>query len=35
MVFLLLFVALRPIKMVLRWLFNLKYFDLPEFNASF
>ena len=35
MVFLLLFMALMPIKMVLRWLFNLKYFIyLPEFNAS-
>ncbi len=35
MVILLLFMALMPIKMVLRWLFNLKYFIyLPEFNAS-
>ncbi len=35
MVVLLLFMALMPIKMVLRWLFNLKYFIyLPEFNAS-
>ena len=35
MVMLLLFMALMPIKMVLRWLFNLKYFIyLPEFNAS-
>ena len=35
MVFLLLFMALMPIKMVLRWVFNLKYFIyLPEFNAS-
>lgn len=35
MVFLLLFMALMPIKMVLRWLFNLKYFIyLPEFNAN-
>ena len=33
---LLLFMALMPIKMVLRWLFNLKYFIyLPEFNVSF
>ena len=33
--FLLLFMALMPIKMVLRWLFNLKYFIyLPEFNAN-
>ena len=32
---LLLFMALMPIKMVLRWLFNLKYFIyLPEFNAN-
>jgi hypothetical protein len=35
MILLLLFMALMPIKMVLRWLFNLKYFIyLPEFNAS-
>jgi hypothetical protein len=35
MVFLLLLMALMPIKMVLRWLFNLKYFIyLPEFSAS-
>ena len=35
MVFLLLFMALMPIKMVLRWLFNLKYLIyLPEFNAN-
>jgi hypothetical protein len=35
MVMLLLFMALMPIKMVLRWLFNLKYFIfLPEFNAN-
>src|SRR4051812_33653874 len=35
MVILLLFMALMPIKMVLRWIFNLKYFIyLPEFNAS-
>jgi hypothetical protein len=35
MVFLLLFMAMMPIKMVLRWVFNLKYFIyLPEFNAS-
>jgi len=35
MVFLLLLMALMPIKMVLRWLFNLKYFIyLPEFNAN-
>jgi len=35
MVILLLFMALMPIKMVLRWLFNLKYFIyLPEFNAN-
>src|SRR5687768_9185890 len=34
MVILLLFMALMPIKMVLRWIFNLKYFIyLPEFNA--
>ena len=27
--------ALMPIKMVLRWIFNLKYFIyLPEFNAN-
>ena len=32
---LLLFMALMPIKMVLRWLFNLKYFIfLPEYNAN-
>jgi hypothetical protein len=32
----LLLMALMPIKMVLRWLFNLKYFIyLPEFNANF
>jgi len=31
----LLLMALMPIKMVLRWLFNLKYFIyLPEFNAN-
>ncbi|HEY8668199.1 MAG TPA: hypothetical protein VIL86_16240 [Tepidisphaeraceae bacterium] len=36
MVILLLFMALMPIKMVLRWLFNVKYFIyLPEFNSSF
>jgi hypothetical protein len=30
-----LFMALMPIKMVLRWLFNLKYFIyFPEFNAN-
>jgi hypothetical protein len=35
MVVLLLFMALMPIKMVLRWVFNLKYFIfLPEFGAS-
>src|SRR5688500_4195603 len=35
MVSLLLLMALMPIKMVLRWLFNLKYFIyLPEFNAN-
>ncbi len=35
MVLLLLFMALMPIKMVLRWIFNLKYFIyLPEFNAN-
>lgn len=35
MVFLLLLMALMPIKMVLRWLFNLKYFIfLPEFSAN-
>jgi hypothetical protein len=35
MVTLLLFMALMPIKMVLRWIFNLKYFIfLPEFNSS-
>jgi len=35
MVILLLFMALMPIKMVLRWLFNLKYFIyLPEFNSN-
>ena len=35
MVTLLLLMALMPIKMVLRWLFNLKYFIyLPEFNAN-
>src|SRR5688572_19771165 len=35
MVMLLLFMALMPVKMVLRWIFNLKYFIyLPEFNAS-
>ena len=35
MVFLLLLMALMPIKMVLRWIFNLKYFIyLPEFNAN-
>jgi hypothetical protein len=35
MVTLLLLMALMPIKMVLRWLFNLKYFIyLPEFNSS-
>lgn len=35
MVILLLFMAMMPIKMVLRWLFNMKYFIyLPEFNAN-
>jgi hypothetical protein len=35
MVFLLLLMAMMPIKMVLRWWFNLKYFVyLPEFNAN-
>ena len=35
MVFLLLCMTALPIKMVLRWLFNLKYFIyLPEFNAN-
>ena len=35
MVILLLFMAMMPIKMVLRWLFNMKYFVyLPEFNAN-
>jgi hypothetical protein len=35
MVILLLFMALMPIKMVLRWILNLKYFIyLPEFNAN-
>ena len=35
MVMHLLLMALMPIKMVLRWLFNLKYFIyLPEFNAN-
>ncbi len=35
MVFLLLFMALMPIKMVLRWVVNLKYFIyLPEYGAS-
>ena len=35
MIFLLLLMALMPIKMVLRWLFNLKYFIyLPEFSAN-
>jgi hypothetical protein len=35
MVTLLLFMALMPIKMVLRWLFNMKYFIyLPEFNVN-
>jgi len=35
MVILLLFMALMPIKMVLRWTFNLKYFIyLPEFNSN-
>ena len=35
MVILLLFMAMMPIKMVLRWLFNLKYFIyLPEYNAN-
>ena len=31
----LLLMAMMPIKMVLRWFFNLKYFIyLPEFNAN-
>jgi hypothetical protein len=35
MVILLLFMALMPIKMVLRWVFNLKYLIyLPEYNAN-
>jgi len=35
MVMLLLLMLLMPIKMVLRWVFNLKYFIyLPEFNAN-
>ncbi len=35
MAFLLLMMALLPIKMVLRWLLNFKYFIyLPEFNAN-
>jgi hypothetical protein len=35
MIMLLLLMALMPIKMVLRWLMNLKYFIyLPEFNAN-
>jgi hypothetical protein len=35
MVMHLLLMAMMPIKMVLRWLFNLKYFIyLPEFNAN-
>jgi hypothetical protein len=35
MVTLLLLLVLMPTKMVLRWLFNLKYFIyLPEFNAN-
>jgi hypothetical protein len=35
MVLLLLFMMLMPVKMVLRWLFNLKYFIyFPEFNAN-
>ena len=35
MIMLLLLMAMMPIKMVLRWLFNLKYFIyLPEFNAN-
>jgi hypothetical protein len=35
MVMLLLLMALMPIKMVLRWMFNLKYFVyLPEYNAN-
>jgi hypothetical protein len=35
MVLLLLFMAMMPIKMVLRWLFNLKYFIyLPEFSFN-
>jgi hypothetical protein len=36
MVILLLFMALMPIKMVLRWVINLKYFIFwPEYGASF
>jgi hypothetical protein len=35
MIFLLLLMALMPIKMVLRWLFNLKYFIyFPEYNSN-
>jgi hypothetical protein len=35
MIMLLLFMALMPLKMVLRWLFNLKYFIyLPEFSFN-
>jgi len=35
MILLLLLMALMPLKMVLRWLFNLKYFIyFPEFNAN-
>jgi hypothetical protein len=35
MVMLLLFMALMPIKMVLRWIWNMKYFVyLPEYNAN-
>lgn len=35
MVLLLLLMALMPIKMVLRWMFNLKYFIyIPEYNAN-
>ncbi len=35
MVFLLLLMALMPLKMVVRWFFNMKYFIyLPEFNAN-
>jgi len=35
MIMLLLFMALMPLKMVLRWVFNLKYFIyLPEYNAN-